>query len=167
MRELIIIRHALARGRDPKRWADDRKRPLSPKGRKQFRAIARGLGGSLPAMDLILTSPLERAKQTASILTRETGWPKAKACAALEPAEDPAALLARIRKSKASRIAVVGHEPHLSHLVGVCIAGKSSTVHLEMKKGGAAIVVFPEAVGAGSGMLTALLPARALRRMRS
>jgi phosphohistidine phosphatase len=166
MRELIIVRHGSARERDPSRWSDDRDRPLTPEGRRKFRTAASGLGSWIPDVDLLLTSPLRRAKQTASILTKVAGWPKATECAELEPDADPAPILARVQKAKVPRVALVGHEPHLSRLISLCISDDDSTTQLEFKTGSVALIEFPRSVRARCGTLTALLPPRVMRRMR-
>ena len=91
MRELIIIRHGLAEDRQPKPGFDDRARRLTPQGRKKFRDAACGLRRWIPEVNLLLTSPLIRARETAAILTKAAQWPEAKTCAELDPAEEPAA----------------------------------------------------------------------------
>jgi phosphohistidine phosphatase len=165
MRELIIIRHGLAEDRKPKPGFDDRARRLTPQGRKKFRDAACGLRRWIPEVNLLLTSPLIRARETAAILTKAARWPEAKTCAELDPAEDPAALLARLRKFRASRMAIVGHEPQLSRLISHCIGASDSTSGVEVKKGAAAVIVFAGSVRAGHGTLTALLPPRVLRQL--
>ena len=165
MNELVIIRHGLAHQRDPKGRLDDRARRLTPAGRKKFRSAAAGLRSWAPQIDVLLTSPLVRATETAAILTETAKWPKARPCAELDPAADPASLLTRIHKSTASRIALVGHEPQLSQLIGLCIGAPGSTCAVEVKKGAAAVISFAGAVRAGRGTLTALLPPRLLRQL--
>src|SRR5213079_2536476 len=66
--DICLIRHAIAAQRDPEQWPDDRDRPLTPKGEQRFRKTARGLAGVVPRMDVVFSSPLERAWRTAAIL---------------------------------------------------------------------------------------------------
>ncbi len=163
--EVILVRHAIAYERSRARWRDDRQRPLSPEGKRKFRAAAAGLAKWLPRADALLTSPLARARQTADILTQIARWPEAVDCPELAPQSRFGAVLAMLRTQQARRIALVGHEPNLSVLVSFCIAGPDSRPLVTMKKGAVACVLFPEEITAGTGTLTALAPPRALRRM--
>src|SRR5258707_15872816 len=91
--ELLIVRHAIAFERDRHRWRDDGARPLSPAGVRRARKAAAGLKEIIKAPDLVLTSPLVRARQTAQILTDVAGWPQAEEVPELSPqAPAPAGL---------------------------------------------------------------------------
>ena len=65
--ELYVIRHGLAEERGDK-WPDDAKRPLTEAGTDRLRKEARGLMKVGVSFDVILTSPLTRARQTAEVL---------------------------------------------------------------------------------------------------
>jgi phosphohistidine phosphatase len=164
--ELILVRHAIAFERDRQRWPDDRLRPLSPAGRKRFRKAAQGLGRWLPEIDRVFTSPLVRARETATLLTEHAGWPTAVDCPPLAPGSDPEAVFKFLRKQRGTRMALVGHEPHLSTLIAACLRGSASARAFEMKKGGVACICFEGRAGAGAGMLTVFAPPRVLRAMR-
>ena len=68
--QLLIVRHAVAEDRE--RFAatgrGDAERPLTRKGRREFRKVARGLREALPSLDLIASSRLARAIETAAVL---------------------------------------------------------------------------------------------------
>lgn len=164
--ELILVRHAIAYERNPLRWPDDRARPLTPAGRQRFRKAAEGLGHWLPEVDCVFTSPLVRARETATLLTEHAGWPPAVECQALAPRSEPAAVFAFLRRQRGKRIALVGHEPDLSTLGAACLPGSPSARALEMKKGGILCLAFESRPSAGSGLLTAFVPPRVLRAMR-
>ena len=66
---LLIIRHAAAVERGTPGLGDD-DRPLTPKGKSRFRAAAKGLARIVARPDVLLTSPLPRARQTAEIAAR-------------------------------------------------------------------------------------------------
>jgi phosphohistidine phosphatase len=104
-RQIILVRHAIAEPRDRARWPDDRKRPLTPHGRQRFRKAAAGLARWLPEMDLVLASPLTRARQTAAILREVAGWPAARISARLAPHGKSPAVLALLEQQQARRIA--------------------------------------------------------------
>jgi phosphohistidine phosphatase len=165
-RELILVRHAIAFERNRRRWPDDDLRPLTPAGQQKFRRAAAGLTKWLPRVDRVLTSPLVRARQTADILRTAARWPKAAEAAELAPEAGVSSALEMLRKQRARRIAIVGHEPDLGALLTACIAPAGSRIAMLFKKGGVACVKFPRDVRAGAGTLLAFVPPRALRRMR-
>src|SRR6201989_3363574 len=86
--DLLIVRHAIAFERDRARWHDDATRPLSPAGIRRARKAAAGLKELTARPARLLTSPLVRAQQTASILTTVAGWPVAEEVTELSP-DDP------------------------------------------------------------------------------
>lgn len=163
--EIVLVRHAIAYERDARRWPDDSRRPLTPEGRRRFRRAARGLAKWIPKVDRVFTSPLVRARQTAELLSDCARWPEATVMPELAPPGNPSRLIAGVRDAKSSRVALIGHEPALSTLLSACIAGSVSDLRVVLKKGGIVLIEFPDEVRAGSGVLLALLPPRALRRM--
>jgi phosphohistidine phosphatase len=160
---VYLIRHAPAFERDPKRWPNDRLRPLTPEGVKKFRKAAAGLGCLVDSVACVLTSPLARARQTAEILSAVTRWPPAREIAELAPGHSPEQVLAMMRGMKAQSLALVGHEPGLSELVAASVAGAGARLECELKKGGAACLEFPSAVSAGRARLAWLITPKALR----
>ncbi|HKO93729.1 MAG TPA: histidine phosphatase family protein [Polyangiaceae bacterium] len=163
MRELLIIRHAIAHERDPSAWPNDDARPLTELGIKKFRQAARGLAQLVEAPEELLTSPLQRARQTASILEARAAFPAALVLEALRPDTEAAAVVAALNRRRAERIAIVGHEPDLSRLIGVLTSGLGARAVVEMKKGAVAHLTFAKRIEPGAGLLTALFPPRALR----
>src|SRR5438093_12133138 len=65
--ELYLVRHGLAEERG-ELWPDDSKRPLTEKGMSRMRKATRGLARLGVSLDVVLTSPLVRARQTAEIV---------------------------------------------------------------------------------------------------
>lgn len=165
MLELLVVRHGVAFERDAKRWPDDRARPLTPEGKHRFRQCASGIARWFPEVDLLLTSPLTRARQTSEILTQVIGWPKAAEREELDPGTEPSATLSSLRQPRVQRLAIVGHEPHLSALIALCVAEPASSLRIKLKKGAAALIAFDGTLTAGGGQLVALIPPRALRQM--
>lgn len=164
--KLLVIRHAIAADREE--WAqtgeDDRLRPLTGKGRKRMRAGARGLRRLVPSLDLLATSPLVRAVQTAEILRDSYGSLQTVVLDALAPDQKPDELLRWLQARPAdSTLAIVGHEPHLSELIGWLLTGSEATL-LRFKKGAACLLEFGGAPQRGGAVLQwALTPAQ-LRR---
>ncbi|HLZ97153.1 MAG TPA: phosphohistidine phosphatase SixA [Steroidobacteraceae bacterium] len=166
MMELLIVRHAIALGRDRARWRDDDARPLSPDGIRQSRKAAAGLKEFLEAPDRLLSSPLVRARQTAQILTDVAGWPRAEVTPELSPGGAPAAVLSLLRRDRSKVVAVVGHEPGLGELLTHCLLGEDGTLAVEMKKNAVACVSFEDAPSAGRAVLKWLATPRMLRGLR-
>ncbi len=160
--DLVIVRHAGAFARDPRRWPDDRERPLTPKGALRARRVAAGLGRILEPPQRVLTSPFVRAVETAAILTAHAGWAQASLCTALAPEVPPEALLEVLRAERGRRIAIVGHEPQLGRLVAHCLSAAPPDA-FALKKPGVALLEFTGAVQAGGATLRLIQRCRGRR----
>ena len=135
--DLYIIRHAIAVDEGTSEYEEDSQRPLTDKGKKKMRQIAKGLRALGVDFDLILSSPYVRAKETAEILADVF---KAKTDVVfsenLVPMGDPDLLIAEMNeKYNVNSIALVGHEPFLSALVGLLVSDNAS-IDMTLKKGG-------------------------------
>ena len=166
MLRLFLIRHAEAFERDRKRWPDDRRRPLTAEGAVRFRKAAAGLAVLVPQIEQVRVSPLVRARQTAALLHEVCDWPEAVEAPELAPGCPPAQALKLIRECGKGRIALVGHEPHLSELLALCIASPGSALASELKKGGAACMAFAREPRPGQAQLRWLLTPKMLRALR-
>lgn len=136
--ELYLLRHGLAVERGTRGFEDDAARPLTPKGRRQMRKIAAAMEKIECNFDLILSSPLLRAKQTAEIVAAGLKLKKRlKFSNALAPGGEAAILLRQLAREKpgAKKILLVGHEPDLSRLVSLLVTGDWHLA-LDFKKGG-------------------------------
>ena len=72
--QLHLLRHAHAG--DPAKWqGPDDLRPLSAKGRHQAEALGRHLDGVGLSFDLLVSSPLVRARQTAELVAERLALP--------------------------------------------------------------------------------------------
>ena len=162
---ILLFRHGPAGERDPLRWPDDRRRPLTEKGVARTRAAARGLVTLETSIRLVLTSPLVRAMQTAELLAAEcerAGAPET--LDALRPGASWHAALARLQEAPAdATVALVGHEPDLGKLAGVMLFGAPAA--LPLKKAGACLIDFEERPEPGAGLLHSFLTPRMLRRL--
>ncbi len=157
---LLLVRHARAVPRGAPGMADQA-RPLTPRGVRLFERAARGLRAILPAPDVILTSPMLRARATADLLATAWGGPEPTPSAALL-AGDVAALERSLRAQRERRlVALVGHEPHLSALLAQLLGGARPEA-LEFRKGGAALIEMDDS---REGRLIFCLPPRLLRRL--
>jgi phosphohistidine phosphatase len=157
--ELLLVRHAIAEERDLQEWPDDLGRPLTRQGARKFRSVARILGKAWDTPDLVLSSPLARAWQTAQILEEVCGWPEPVELPSLMPGRKSEETIASLKKqAKATRVVLVGHEPSMHEILSHLLSGSPDSISLEMKKGGAALVRFDGAARSGTASLLWLLP---------
>lgn len=109
--------------------------------------------------DLILTSPLIRAVQTAEIIVQILGaGVKLKTVPALAPQADREGVYRELRKheKKLESLMLVGHQPALGELIGEICWGSSKHV-VEMKKGGACVIDVESVRDIPKGTLQSLL----------
>lgn len=135
--QILIVRHADAGDRDPAIWPDDALRPLSPKGRKRHRRVAKQLRRRDLVPTLLLSSPWLRAWQTAEITSAMTGCPSAMACEALAETPDIERIAAAIGRQEPSAIvALVGHEPWTGELASLLMTGDAGQMSIDFPKSG-------------------------------
>jgi phosphohistidine phosphatase len=129
---LYLIRHAIA----VDEYEDDSQRPLSDKGRRKMRQIAKGLRAIGVEFDLVISSPYVRAAETAKILAEVFKMKReVQFSDHLVPTGDPNLLIAELNEeSNVDSVAIVGHEPFLSSLIGLLVADNAS-VDITLKKG--------------------------------
>lgn len=165
--ELLVVRHAIAeeRAEFARTGKDDAERPLTAEGRRKLRRGARGLRRVVGSVDLLATSHLRRAVETAAVLGDAYGQLRAVTLQELAPEAPPSALLPWLRaQRRQARVAIVGHEPHLSRLVEHLLAGTASGF-VELKKGGACLLELGDDPRPGGARLRWLLTAGQLRRL--
>jgi phosphohistidine phosphatase len=133
--KLYLVRHAIAE--DSAEYEDDSLRPLTEKGREKMKKIAAALKDLGAAPDLIVSSPYLRASQTAAILAKELKYKEELAYSdSLVPMGEPDVMIGEINeKYSVDELMLVGHEPSLSALAGVLLAGNAE-IALNFKKGG-------------------------------
>lgn len=164
--DLVIIRHADAGERDPKKYPDDRLRPLSLDGRTDMLRVARGMRRLGITFDRIVDSGLVRARQTAECVCDAYEIDRASIATveALAPEADPEETVAALRKLKGAKsVAAVGHQPQLGRLAGYLVASNPD-LPIELKKAGVCLVTVKR-WAAGGGVLTALITPKLLRRL--
>ncbi len=132
--KLLLIRHAIAEEREDfaRTGKDDRLRPLTDDGRKKMRRNAKGLREIVPEIDLLATSPLTRAAQTAAILDSVYGGLSEVEIEELAPEASPDAFLGWLKRQVEEKdreiIAAVGHEPSLGHIFTWLLTGEERTM---------------------------------------
>ena len=135
---IFIFRHGLAVDHGAPGYADDASRPLTAEGKAKVRQIARAMEKLELDFDVILSSPLKRARQTAEIAAEELGLKKKVAFSdALTPQGNTKELVKQLNQLEAKDIVLVGHEPYLSELISLLVSGRRD-FSVELKKGGLA-----------------------------
>ncbi|MFT3868178.1 MAG: histidine phosphatase family protein [Nibricoccus sp.] len=129
---LYLVRHAHAVDEE-----ENRKRPLSERGRTQVRALAAFFNNNqlfTPAH--VWHSPLLRARETAELLLNGLASDAALVeTPDLLPEDDPVLIANRIQAiNTAINIALVGHQPHLGALVTLLLRGKPARELVDVQK---------------------------------
>jgi phosphohistidine phosphatase len=163
-RTIYIVRHAIAAERGEK-YPDDAKRPLTHDGIARMRQAVRGFSTLDPGIDLVLTSPLVRARHTADILMAGLSpAPALEVLDALAPGHHPPDVASRISGHGGRRVvALVGHEPDLGQLGAWLIGAREPLV---FKKGGIARIDVPSLPPGRDGQLVWLATPKMLRGLR-
>ncbi len=152
--KLYFLRHGLAEDRE--QWTDnDDERPLTDKGKKRMAKEGKRMKDMGIAPDVILTSPLVRAKQTAEIAAEHLDLEgKVTEDKRLAPGFAVPAVKDILNEYRnAGAIMLVGHEPDFSETVGGLIGGG----RVVCKKGGLALIEL-EQPDSLQGELVWLLP---------
>ena len=135
--DIYVLRHGLAGARDRQEYPDDDERPLTPKGVRRMTRQVRGLNSIGLSLDVIVTSPLVRAVQTAEIVHQRLDNPgKLVKSPALAPAGNPMELVDELSREfpSADNVMLVGHEPYLSALISLFVTGAPEPA-VRLKKG--------------------------------
>ena len=152
---LLVVRHAIAG--DKAEWArtgaPDAERPITKEGKRKMKRAARGLTAVVPEIRTLATSPLVRAAQTAEIVAKAyeeaSRAPAVTRLSALAPGKSSNLLLGWLAEQpRGQTVAIVGHEPHLGQFVSWSLTGLRESF-VELKKGAAALIEFPDEVRAG------------------
>ncbi len=157
---IYFLRHANA-GEPMASSKKDEKRALDKEGIEQCGIVGRALAALDVQVDVMISSPLKRAAQTASLVGNELSY---EGKLQLEDALRPGASFADFRKlldkySKYEAIMVVGHNPNLSEFLGRSISEAGCEAGTELKKGAVARIE----MGRNSAMLHWCITPKVLR----
>ena len=136
---IYMVRHASA-GQHVDNPKKDEKRPLDADGIEQCGCVGRALAALNAQPDVIISSPLKRATQTASLIGNELGY---EGKLQLEAALRPEASFADFRRmldkySKHEAVMVVGHYPSITEFLARSIAKSGCEAQVDFKKGAVA-----------------------------
>jgi len=138
---IYFLRHASA-GQPLGNPNKDEKRALDETGVEQCGYVGRALAALDAQVDAIISSPLKRASQTASLVGNEMGY---EGKLQFDDALRPGASFADFRKmldkyARRDAIMVVGHNPNLSEFLGRCVSETGCKAAIDLKKGAVARV---------------------------
>jgi len=167
--EVYFLRHGEAGQRVPVA-ARDTERALTAAGRKEIEEVGEGMAELGLKFDVVATSPLKRAKETAVIVNKALKRkPSVEEWAELAPEGNRNALYERLRKLRPDyAVMFVGHEPYLTTSIGEIVGRDgpgSSSVRIVLKKGGLAKVSLTGLNPRIAGELRWLLTPKQLRKM--
>jgi phosphohistidine phosphatase len=135
-RRLFLLRHGLAVPHGAEGFDDD-DRPLTEKGERRVRQVARGLKRLGLKLDKIVTSPLPRASRTAEIVADVLNVAfLLEDAPALLPTATPESIRDWLAGRAEARIMLVGHNPNLSELLNLLVAGQPRPVFCGLRKAG-------------------------------
>src|SRR5580698_10673432 len=160
---LFVLRHASA-GTARSNPLLDTKRPLDKEGKRHCLQLAHVLNALNVSFDLIVSSPLKRCLQTASLIGTETGYEaKILPSTALAPTATLKDFQKLLRESsQQENLLVVGHNPNLSSFLGALLVPNSGPeAKIRLRKGSLARVVLTR----GPATLQALLDPRTVRAL--
>lgn len=163
--DLIIVRHGEA-GKRVSVTSKDAERALTVSGKEEVDEVAESISDLDIEVDVIATSPLKRALETAEIIARKLKkqrlleqWDE------LKPEGDQKALYKRLARLKQdSSVLLVGHEPYLSTMISELISGKRES-RISLKKAGLAKVELTAMLPVPSGELRWLLTPRLAKKV--
>lgn len=161
---VYFLRHASA-GQSLLNAQKDERRPLDEEGTVQARYVGRLLANLDVQVEQIVSSPLKRARQTASLVANELAF---EGAVQLDDALRPQAqlgefqaLLSRLRKHES--VMVVGHNPSLNEFLSKIVGAGSGSARTELKKGAVAKVE----IAGRSGILAWLVTPKIARALQA
>jgi phosphohistidine phosphatase len=137
MIRIYLVRHGIAVEHAERGELPDESRPLTDKGRRRFRRLARAFARLNEPIDQLFTSPLPRAVQTAEILAGALKQSGVGILESLRPTAQPETMLLELSKKAnkdALAIGLVGHDPQMTLLVSL-LGGAAREVEIDFKKG--------------------------------
>lgn len=156
--KLYLVRHGIAVDHVGGEIATDFDRPLTPEGVAETDLVATALRKLGVKPELLVSSPLVRAIQTAEIFRKVLdSREEIKICPALQPGGHPAELFKSLGKTRANEIMFFGHEPDMGELAAKLIQA-GADFHLPFKKAGVCRIDVSQLPPAGGVMKWFITP---------
>ncbi len=153
MQQIYLIRHGIAVDRTDQ--MSDFERSLSPQGQKKTHQVAQRLQAIGLKFDLLLSSPLPRARQTAEILAAQGLSSRLEESLDLSPQGSLSNWLNWLetwRSSADQSLALVGHQPNLGQWAEILLWGEAQG-SIVLKKAGIIGMILPEGPPVGHSQL--------------
>lgn len=162
MKYIYLLRHGEAEKNDYLKGKDAERR-LTASGHRMIREEAKAMRQLKVEPNLILTSPLVRARETAQIVAEELKVAEpVQDCLQLAPGHHPSDLIRYLaRHQEIPSILLVGHEPIMGHLLSTLV-DRTGHPHIIFEKGGLALIEVQGALHPGKGVLHWLLTSQQL-----
>ncbi len=162
--DIYFLRHANA-GEPRVNSAKDEKRPIDKLGIEQSHDVGRALAALDVSPDVIISSPLRRATQTAAVVANELGHEdKVFIDAALRPESSYEKFQDLLRRhSRRDAIMVVGHNPSMTEFLNTLLSNGAPLHAVELKKGAVAKV---EKDGRKPAVLRWCMPPKVVRSIQ-
>jgi phosphohistidine phosphatase len=134
-------------------------------GARRLKRVAAGLKRLGVSPDVVLSSPLRRAQETAALLVAvlNPSLP-VEVCDQLAPGHAPSEVVGALRPYRAARhLVLVGHQPDLGELASYLLTGAPGRVAFEIKKGGVAAIEVSSLPPRSAGLMRWFAPPKLLR----
>jgi phosphohistidine phosphatase len=155
MINLYLVRHSDAEKANPLK--SDFERELTPEGKEAILKAALGWKKLVASFDIIASSPLIRAVQTAEIIAKTFSYKKKIfKDERLSTGCKPEGFLEAVKSLEGNNIVVIGHSPDLSIITSSLIS--SSGAFIDFKKAAIAKISFEGRIRLTKGMLEFLIP---------
>lgn len=169
---IYLMRHGIAADLGVGGVIRDSDRSLTPEGRVKLQQAAEGMRRLEMKFNVIFTSPLLRARQTAEVVADSLDLQhKVKVIETLAPGRGlegaefgRAELFLEMGAYTFDRALIVGHQPDLSELASYLLTGNLN-LNVEFKKGSICAIEVSSLPPRGPGLLRWLLTPRQLRQI--
>ena len=151
---IYFLRHGDASSNS--RYSDS-DRPLTDLGVRQAMLVGNLLQRTNAVIDAAISSPLQRAQETASLVLSTTDKKLITLSELLMNGSDPQQLFRHLDRLKVSSVLLIGHEPFFSEIISLLIGGKKNA-GIEMRKCSLALVNISNPIREGAGVLKFLIP---------
>jgi phosphohistidine phosphatase len=160
---LLLLRHGIAADAAP--GLSDSDRALTAEGARRMKRIAVGLKRLGVSPDVVLSSPLRRAQETAALLVAVVNPSlPVEVYDRLAPGHAASEVVGALRPYRAARqIVLVGHQPDLGELASYLLTGAPGRVPFAFKKGGVAAIDVSTVPPRSAGLLRWFAPPKMLR----
>lgn len=162
--DLYLLRHGIAE--DGNAGVSDADRALTTEGRRKLRQVLTAACDAKVSLDLIVSSPLKRALQTAEVARRTLKYKgNIVKASALEPGATAQQVWDEVRDHRdKSSLLLVGHNPQFSQLAAFLLG--SPDVQVDFKKGGLMKINFESFPPLPRGVLCWYITAKAVSKLK-